>query len=105
MNGASGNAGQDGSHDEPQGTWPEQEHEYLLPGMSAYDGPPRRRRAGCVVLVLVSVSVIVVAGAFAVKAWPGKQGTAGLQPAAAQPAAAQPAAARKQDTAGFHPAG
>src|SRR5580704_18178536 len=97
MNGAPGNAGQDGSHDdEPQGTWPEQDHEYLLPGMSAYDGPPRRRRAGCVVLVLVSVSVIVAAGAFAVPAWPRKQDTAGLQ------TAAQPAAARKQDTAGFH---
>ena len=100
MNGAPGNADQDGSHDdEPQGTWPEQDHEYFLPGMSAYDGPPRRRRAGCVVLVLVSVSVIVVAGAFAVQAWPRKQDTAGLQPAA------QPAAARKQDTAGFHPTG
>ena len=95
MNGASGNAGSDGSHDEPQGTWPEQAHESFLPGMSAYDGPPRRRRAGCVVLALVSVTVIVVAGAFAVKAWPRKQDTAGLHPAAA----------RKQDTAGFHPAG
>ena len=95
MNGASGNAGQDGSHDEPQVTWPEQDHASFLPGMSAYVGPPRRRRAGCVVLVLVSVTVIVVAGAFAVKAWPRKQDTAGLHRAAA----------REQDTAGFHPTG
>ena len=51
MDGASGNAGQDGSYDEPQVNWPQQGHEHFLPGMTADDRPPRRQRAGCVVLV------------------------------------------------------
>jgi len=97
VNGASGNAGQDGSHDDPQGTWSEQDHEDFLPGMAEYDHPPRRRRAGCVALVLISVAVIAAAGAFAVTAWPRSQNTAALHPAAPSP--------RRQDTAGFHPTG
>jgi hypothetical protein len=94
MDGASGNAGQDGSYDEPQVTWPEQGHEHFLPGMTADDRPPRRHRAGCVVLVLVSVAVSAgVAGAFAVNALPRKQDAAGMHSVAP----------RKENTAGFRP--
>jgi hypothetical protein len=86
MDGASGNAGQDGSYHEPQVTWPEQGHEHFLPGMTAEDRPPRRHRAGCVVLVLTSVAVIAgVAGAFAVNALPRKQDAAGFRSGAPRP--------------------
>jgi hypothetical protein len=79
----SGNAGQDGSYDEPQRTQPEQDRDNFLPGMSPYEDPPRRRRAGNVAIALVSVALIAVAGgAFAVTAWPRSQDTAGSHPTA-----------------------
>src|SRR3984885_1940210 len=109
MDGASGNAGQDGSYDEPQVNWPQQGHEHFLPGMTADDRPPRRQRAGCVVLVLVSVAVIAgVAGAFAVNALPRKQDAAGVHsvaPREEKTAGSRPTAPRPQGTAGFHPSG
>ena len=109
MDGGSGNASQDGSYDEPRVTWPKQGHEHFLPGMTADDRPPRRRRAGCVVLVLISVAVIAgVAGAFAVNALPRKQDAAGVHSAASRKentAGFRPTAPRPQDTAGFHPSG
>jgi hypothetical protein len=75
--------------------------------MSPYDRPPRGRRAGCVALVCVSLAVIaVVAGAFAVKAWPRKQNTASLHPTAPPKqnnAGLHPSAPPKQNNAGFHP--
>jgi hypothetical protein len=59
------------------------------------------------VLVLISVAVIaVVAGAFAVKAWPLKRNTAGVAPTAPlrqSTAGVAPTASRRQSTAGFHP--
>ena len=85
MNGAPGNAGRD--------SW--------------YEDPPRRPRAGWVVLALISVAVVFIAGALAVKGWPRQQNTAGLQPAATRQqdtAALQPAATPQQDTAGLQPA-
>jgi hypothetical protein len=109
MDGASGNAGQDGSYDESRVTWPEQGHEHFLPGMTAEDRPPRRHRAGCVVLVLTSVAVIAgVAGAFAVNALPRKQDAAGVRSVAPRnetTAGFRPTAPRPQGTAGFRPSG
>ncbi len=109
MDGASGNAAQDGSYDEPQVNWPQQGHEHFLPGMTADDRPPRRQRAGCVVLVLVSVAVIAgVAGAFAVNALPRKQDAAGVHsvaPSEENTAGFRPTAPRPQGTVGFHPSG
>jgi Penicillin binding protein transpeptidase domain len=109
MDGASGNAGQDGSYDEPQVNWPQQGHEHFLPGMTAGDRPPTRQRAGCVVLVLASVAVIAgVAGAFAVNALPRKQDAAGVHsvaPREEKTAGSRPTAPRPQGTAGFHPSG
>ena len=84
MNGAPGNAGRD--------SW--------------YEDPPRRPRAGWVVLALISVAVIFVAGALAVKGWPRQQNTAGSQPAATRQQDTAGFADRRdppQDTAGFHP--
>jgi hypothetical protein len=109
MDGGSGNAGQDGSYDEPQVSWPQQGHEHFLPGMTADDRPPRRRRAGCVVLALVSVAVVAgVAGAFAVSALPRKQDAAGVHsvaPRKGNTAGLRSSAPRPQGTAGFHPGG
>jgi hypothetical protein len=110
----SGDAGQDGSYDEPQGTWSEQVPDNFLPGMSQYD-PRRRQRTGFVAIAAASVAVIaVVAGAFAVMAWPRKQNTAGAHPTAHRTAAPPKqstasflptTAPPKQNTAGFHPSG
>ena len=103
---APGNAGQDGSYDEPRGTRVEQDRGYLLPGMSSSDDPSRPRRVGCIAMALISVAIIAVAGAFAVNAWPRERETAGLHPVAPSKqdtAGFQPAAHREQDTAGFHP--
>jgi hypothetical protein len=78
------------ARDEPQ------DRDSFLPGMSAYGDPPRRRRPGCVAMALISVTVIVVvAGAFALRAWPREQNAAVQGP--------RPTAPREQDTAGFHP--
>jgi hypothetical protein len=111
---APGNAGQDVSYDEPQGTSSEQDPVSFLPGMSRYDDPPRRRRAGYVAMAVVSVAILaVVGGAFAVKAWPRKQNAASPQPTAPRThnipppkqntASFQPTAPGTQNTAGFHP--
>src|ERR1700733_10772346 len=109
MDGASGNAGQDGSYDEPQVNWPQQGHEHFLPGMTADDRPPRRQRAGCVVLVLVSVAVIAgVAGAFAVNALPRKQDAAGVHsvaPREEKTAGSRPTEPAPQGPAGSPPKG
>ena len=103
---ASGNAGQDGSYDEPQRTSSEQDRDNFLPGMSSYEGPPRRRQAGCVAMALISVAVIaVVASGFAVKAWPRQQNTAVLPatvPSKQNTASVPPPVPSKQNTAGFH---
>jgi Penicillin binding protein transpeptidase domain len=100
------NAGQDGWHDESQAARSEQDRDYFLPGMSSYDDPPRRRRVGCVAAVLIPVAIIVVGGAFALKAWPGKQDTAGSHPTVPRTqdsAGLHSAVPRPQNTAGFHP--
>jgi hypothetical protein len=101
------NAGQDGWYDESQATGSEQDLDYVLPGMAQYDDPPRRRRVGCITAVLISVAAIAVGGgAFAVKAWPGKQDTAGshpIVPRTQDSAGLHSAVPRTQNTAGFHP--
>jgi hypothetical protein len=98
---ASDNAVQAGSYDAPR------DHDLVLPGMYAYDDPPRRRRKGLVAPVLVSVAVIaVVAGAFAVQAWPRQQSTAGSHPTVTRTitAGSHPTTSPRQNTAGFQPA-
>jgi hypothetical protein len=80
------------ARDEPQ------DSDFFLPAMPTYSDPPRRRRPGCVAVTLISViAIIVVAGAFAVRAWPREQNAAGPGPGP------HPTAPREQDTAGFHP--
>jgi hypothetical protein len=96
----------DGLHDQPQGTWPAQNRDHFLPGMTPYDDPPRRRRAGWVAMALISVTVVALAGAFAANAWPRAQTTAGSPPAAPRTqttAGSPPAAPGAQNTTGFHP--
>lgn len=95
-----------------QGEPPQQGQERggFLPGMSASDDPPRRRRPGCVALTLISVGVIAgIAGTFAVQAWPlSRDTTASRSPAPAQAGTASLRATTPlppQDTAGFHPTG
>ena len=102
-------AEQDGLYVEPRQAWPEeQDHDVFVPGMSAYDDPPRRRRGGRAAIVFVSVAVIgVVAGAFIADASPFKQNTAGSHPAvppsqstaAGQPPSAQAASGITEQTA------
>lgn len=108
---APGNAGEDGSSDEPPGDRPEQHRGDFVPGMSRYEDPPGRRRAGYVALALIAVAVVAVAGAFAANAGPGQQNTAALpsappsqQDTASSPPATQPpSGAAEQNTAGFQP--
>ena len=103
---APGNAGQDGSSAEPQGTGPEQNRDHFVPGMASYDEPPRHRRTGLVTMALISVASVAVAGAFAANAWPRAHDTASSPPSAtsAQHTAGSHASATStQHTAGFHP--
>ena len=105
--GAGENAGQDDSSGEPRETWPEQDGDNFLPGMSPYVDPPRPRRAGYVATALISVAAIaVVGGAFVVRAWPRAQNTAGVHrtvPRKVNTAGLQPTAPGQADNASFQP--
>jgi hypothetical protein len=74
------------------------------------DGPPRKRRRGgrIALILIVAVTVIVIAGVVTVKALPRQQSqdTAGVQPTANTPSGDTEQALpseQSQSTAGFHP--
>ncbi|MDR3035156.1 MAG: hypothetical protein LBV78_19005, partial [Kitasatospora sp.] len=92
----SGDPGQDGPYYRPPGAQPEPEYHDHFPLHMPYGPPPKRRRAGRIALVTITLAVLtVIAGVGIVKALPGNNQTntssntsvTGFRPTAHSPSA------------------